>query len=172
MKKSGWATSWKITVCLSALCCCIGIMHASAKSEGTTKVTVHYKQKADDPTDWSLWVWGDNGNGKRFSFTGTDEFGKLAVIELPGAYRKVGVIVSTEDWKKDGGDRFVDIVDGAGEFRITGNGYIDDPSGRDVPYLWAIVGVAAIPALLHAFEHARLKRRGTANQVRLPGGHP
>lgn len=158
MKRTGRAAIFRIGVMIWALCCCIGMLPASAKLEETTKVTVHYKQKEGDATNWSLWVWGDNEAGERFQFTGTDEFGKVAVIELPGAFRKVGVIVSTDDWKKDGGDRIVEIVDGAGELRITGEGYVDDPTGRDVPLLWAIVGVAVIPALLHAFEYVRSRR--------------
>ncbi|MFC5702233.1 pullulanase-associated domain-containing protein [Cohnella faecalis] len=153
-------SGFRIGVMLWVLCCFIGVLPVSAKTTetGTTKVTVHYKQKEGDPIDWSLWVWGDSENGVRLPFTGTDEFGKVAEIELPGKFHKVGIIVSTDDWKKDGGDRFVEIVNGSGEISITGEGYIEDTSGRDVPYLWLIVGVVVIPVLLHIFEYIRSRK--------------
>jgi len=159
MIRNGWTKGLRLgwIGALLWLSMMIGAIPAAAESEGTTKVTVHYKPVEGDTIEWSLWVWGDGESGARFPFTGEDEFGKVAEIELPGAYSKVGVIVSTGDWKKDGGDRFVDIVDGTGVLRVTGEGYQEDPAAN-VPYLWAIVGIAMLPVLLHALEYARSRK--------------
>ncbi|MFB9326428.1 pullulanase-associated domain-containing protein [Paenibacillus aurantiacus] len=158
MKRNLWARGLRIALMLSVLSGWMGLIPAAANSEAETTLTVHYKQKEGDATEWSLWVWGEGQNGERYAFTGEDEFGKVAVIKLPGEYRKVGVIVSTEDWKKDGGDRFVDIAGGSGELRIIGEGYVEDSAGRDVPYLWMIVAIVLIPAILHAMEYARSRK--------------
>jgi type I pullulanase len=76
----------------------------------TTTVRIHYQQKAGDTKDWNLWVWGDGQNGKVYPFTGTDQFGKYADVVVDGDYNKVGFIVRTDSWEKDGGDRLVDNV--------------------------------------------------------------
>jgi pullulanase len=137
---------------------CFGWTTVSAEEAETTKVTIHYKQKEGDTTNWSLWVWGKGGDGARFEFTDKDDFGQVAEIVLPGQYSKVGVIVSTEDWRKDGGDRFIDISNGFGELFVTGDGNNAPSGGQNMTYLWAIIGLVTIPVLLHVFEYNRSKR--------------
>lgn len=85
----------------------------------TTEVIIHYKEKAGNTKDWNLWVWGENSNGKSYDFTGEDEFGKYAKVKIEGDYNRVGFIVRTNEWEKDGGDHWVEnIRDGRAEVWI------------------------------------------------------
>ncbi|MCQ6267621.1 type I pullulanase [Fictibacillus sp. WQ 8-8] len=105
---------------------------------GKTKVTIHYKPAEGNTKDWNLWVFPEGGEGKAYPFTGEDKFGKVAEIELDGTYKKVGFIVRTDSWEKDGGDRFIDISAGEGEVWVKSgddNTYTEPPDGeyRDLP---------------------------------------
>ncbi|RAN78442.1 type I pullulanase [Bacillus sp. SRB_331] len=85
----------------------------------TTEVIIHYKEKSGNTKDWNLWVWGENANGKSYEFTGEDEFGKYAKIKIDGDYNRVGFIVRTNEWEKDGSDHWVEnIRDGRAEVWI------------------------------------------------------
>ncbi|TBX74035.1 type I pullulanase [Bacillus mycoides] len=85
----------------------------------TTEISIHYKEKAGNTKDWNLWVWGENSNGKSYDFTGEDEFGKYAKVKIEGDYNRVGFIVRTNEWEKDGGDHWVEnIRDGRAEVWI------------------------------------------------------
>ncbi|PHD61445.1 type I pullulanase [Bacillus wiedmannii] len=85
----------------------------------TTEVIIHYKEQSGNTKDWNLWLWGENANGKSYEFTGEDEFGKYAKINLDGDYDRVGFIIRTNDWEKDGGDRWIEnIKDGRAEVWI------------------------------------------------------
>ncbi|MCU5682654.1 type I pullulanase [Bacillus wiedmannii] len=85
----------------------------------TTEVIIHYKEQSGNTKDWNLWLWGENANGKSYEFTGEDEFGKYAKINLDSDYDRVGFIIRTNDWEKDGGDRWIEnIKDGRAEVWI------------------------------------------------------
>ncbi|MCI0765513.1 type I pullulanase [Bacillus sp. TL12] len=96
-----------------------GFSFQSAQAESNTKTTeiiVHYKEKAGDTKDWNLWMWTENASGSSYEFTGEDEFGKYAKVKIDGQYNRVGFIVRTNDWEKDGGDRWIEnIKDGRAE---------------------------------------------------------
>lgn len=82
----------------------------------TTEVIIHYKEQSGNTKNWNLWTWGENANGKSYEFTGEDEFGKYAKINLDGEYNRVGFIIRTNEWEKDGGDRWIEnIKDGRAE---------------------------------------------------------
>ncbi|WP_141439338.1 type I pullulanase [Bacillus cereus] len=84
-----------------------------------TEVIVHYKEQSGNTKDWNLWLWGENANGKSYEFTGEDEFGKYAKINIDGDYNRVGFIIRTNEWEKDGGDRWIEnIKDGRAEVWI------------------------------------------------------
>ncbi|NPC93184.1 type I pullulanase [Bacillus sp. WMMC1349] len=113
-------------------------MQSFASGLGATKVIIHYQPAVNDTKEWGLWVFPEGGEGKAYTFTDEDAFGKVAEIELPGNYDKVGFIVRTESWEKDGGDRFIQIVNGEGEVWVKGGDkqtYTSPPDGeyRDVP---------------------------------------
>lgn len=103
----------------------------------TTKVKVHYQPKADDQRDWNLWVWPEGMDGADFPFTGEDDFGKVAEVELEGDFNRVGFIVKTGNWEKDGGDRFIDgIWDGNNEVWVKAGDdtvYLSNPDGAEAP---------------------------------------
>lgn len=85
----------------------------------TTEIIIHYKEKLGNTKDWNLWLWGENANGTSYEFTGEDEFGKYAKIKTDGDYNRVGFIVRTNEWEKDGGDRWIEnIKDGRAEVWI------------------------------------------------------
>ncbi|HEF1906112.1 TPA: type I pullulanase [Bacillus cereus] len=85
----------------------------------TTEVIIHYKEKLGNTKDWNIWLWGENANGTSYEFTGEDEFGKYAKIKIEGDYNRVGFIVRTNEWEKDGGDRWIEnIKDGRAEVWI------------------------------------------------------
>ena len=84
-------------------------------AQEVTKVMIHYQEDLNNNLDWNLWVWEDGKEGSVYEFSGEDQFGKFAEIELPGSPALVGFIVRTDDWIKDGGDRFIDIENGLGE---------------------------------------------------------
>ncbi|PDZ05560.1 type I pullulanase [Bacillus cereus] len=85
----------------------------------TTEVIIHYKEQSGNTKNWNLWTWGENANGKSYEFTGKDEFGKYAKINIDGEYNRVGFIICTNEWEKDGGDRWIEnIKDGRAEVWI------------------------------------------------------
>ncbi|HDR3655187.1 TPA: type I pullulanase [Bacillus cereus] len=85
----------------------------------TTEIIIHHKEKLGNTKDWNLWLWGENANGTSYEFTGEDEFGKYAKIKIDGDYNRVGFIVRTNEWEKDGGDRWIEnIKDGRAEVWI------------------------------------------------------
>lgn len=85
----------------------------------TTEVIIHYKGQSGNTKDWNLWLWGENANGKSYEFTGEDEFGKYTKINIDGDYNRVGFIIRTNEWEKDGGDRWIEnIKDGRAEVWI------------------------------------------------------
>ncbi|MGG4560275.1 type I pullulanase [Bacillus toyonensis] len=85
----------------------------------TTEIIVHYKEQSGNTKDWNLWMWEENANGKSYEFTGEDEFGKYAKIKIDGDYNRVGFIIRTNEWEKDGGDRWIEnIKDGRAEVWI------------------------------------------------------
>ncbi|PEF76396.1 type I pullulanase [Bacillus pseudomycoides] len=96
-----------------------GFSFQSVQAESNTKTTeiiVHYKEKSGNTKDWNLWMWAENTNGQSYEFTGEDEFGKYAKVKIDGDYNRVGFIVRTKGWEKDGGDRWIEnIKDGRAE---------------------------------------------------------
>lgn len=96
-----------------------GFSFQVAKAESNTKTTeiiVHYKEKSGNTKDWNLWMWAENASGRSYEFTGEDEFGKYAKVKIDGNYNRVGFIVRTNEWEKDGGDRWIEnIKDGRAE---------------------------------------------------------
>ena len=80
----------------------------------TTKVVInfHYKRGDNDYDEWSLWLWEDNGAGTDNAFSGVDEQGAYFSMTAGSKTSKIGFIVRTSDWDKEGdSDRFVDVSD-------------------------------------------------------------
>ncbi|MNW39055.1 Pullulanase precursor [compost metagenome] len=147
---------------IAVFCYVLFVPLVNAEGTDTTKVIIHYTPQEGDTKDWSIWVWGDEAEGARFPFTSVDENGvKTAEIELPGKFAKVGFVVSTEDWIKDGGDQFIDIVNGVGEAHVTG-GALDSAEGSgNAPMLWLIVGPLLVIIYITVMEQLRRRRYAT-----------
>lgn len=83
---------------------------------GDLTVNVHYHRYDGVYDNWNMWVWPDGGEGARFDFAGTDEYGAVNSFKFDSA-NKIGFIVKYNEWdQKDvGADRFLDpskAVDG------------------------------------------------------------
>lgn len=116
-----------------ALTTAIGSIPLKAVADTATEVTIHYKPAENNELEWNLWIWPEGGEGKAYPFTGTDEFGQVATVELEGDHQRVGFIVRTDDWQKDvDADRFVEVLGGEGEvWLISGDAtvYSELPGG-------------------------------------------
>lgn len=153
--------SWLIGALLVVMGLVLPVSYVQAEGKDTTKVVIHYEPLEGDTTDWSLWVWGEGDEGARYPFTSVDEKGmKTAEIELSGQYSKVGFLVSTEDWIKDGSDQFIDVVNGVAEAHVMGGG-LDSAEGMgNGPMLWLIVGL--LLAIIYITVMEQLRRRRVA----------
>ena len=98
--------------------------HASRPNAETKVVRLHYRRNDDSTNDrscyvpWNVWAWdmSNGGNGAAYPFTGYDDYGvyadlDLAVISGGKPVSKLGFIVRTDTWAKDpDGDRSIDIL--------------------------------------------------------------
>ena len=101
--------------------------YASLPEEATKIVRLHYRRNDDTTNDrssyqaWNVWAWDmtNGGNGAAYEFTGYDDYGvyadlDLAVISGGKGLDKLGFIVRTDNWAKDpDGDRSIDIAETA-----------------------------------------------------------
>ncbi|WBW98636.1 type I pullulanase [Oceanirhabdus sp. W0125-5] len=85
--------------------------------ETKTKVIIHYSKDKNSELDWNLWLWEVGKEGKKYEFTGKDDFGLVGEYEFSGGTEGVGFIVRTDDWVKDvDEDRFItEFVNGKAE---------------------------------------------------------
>ncbi|MCW6700756.1 type I pullulanase [Anaerococcus sp. NML200537] len=104
------------------------------QAERTVSVTVHFDKKDGG---WSLWLWPKDGEGKDYPFTGEDENGKYAEIDIKTDKNSLGFLVKDKDWNKDiGEDRFIDISQGT-EIWLKSKDptiYYDNPYGEAKSY--------------------------------------
>ena len=98
--------------------------YASMPASATKTVRLHYRRNDDSTNDrscyvpWNVWAWDmtNGGNGAAYPFTGYDDYGvyadlDLAVISEGREIDKLGFIVRTDNWTKDpDGDRSIDIL--------------------------------------------------------------
>ena len=98
--------------------------HASMPPADTQTVRLHYRRNDDSANDrscyepWNVWAWdmAGGGNGAAYEFTGYDDYGvyadlDLSVISEGRGTDKIGFIVRTDTWSKDpDGDRSIDIL--------------------------------------------------------------
>ena len=97
--------------------------YASLPEEPTKIVRLHYRRTDDTNNDrssyqaWNVWAWDmtNGGNGAAYEFTGYDDYGVYADLDLNviadgKPIETLGFIVRTENWTKDpDGDRSIDI---------------------------------------------------------------
>lgn len=85
-----------------------------ATEQDTTKVVVHYNGDGDK---WKPYVWGvkPGADGKQYDWSGKDDNGYYANIDVPGNQESVGILIKgATDWSKDGSgaDRHQDVDSG------------------------------------------------------------
>ncbi|WP_208528133.1 type I pullulanase [Jeotgalibacillus salarius] len=106
---------------------------AQAESNTYSTLIVHYEEAPDSTQDWNLWVWPEGGDGAVHEFTGEDDFGKIATVDLEGSHNRIGFIVRTDTWEKDGGDRWAETEAGVAEVWIKSGDdtvYTSPPDGE------------------------------------------
>ena len=107
---------------------------------GQTRLVVHYKPSGDSDNR-GVYVWGTDANGSGMSaehhaFTGTDCWGKVAVLTFDGKYDKFGFIITTSEWNKYGADRSATVnADGTAEVWIDGTKYQDQGESTTIETL-------------------------------------
>ena len=101
-----------------------GTDYASMSPEATKIVRLHYRRNDDSTNDrscyepWNVWAWDmtNGGNGAAYEFTGYDDYGvyadlDLSVISEGKEISLLGFIVRTDNWSKDpDGDRSIEIL--------------------------------------------------------------
>ena len=97
--------------------------YSALPDEATKTVRLHYRRNDDTNNDrspyqaWNVWAWDmtNGGNGAAYEFTGYDDYGVYADLDLNviadgKPIDKLGFIVRTDTWSKDpDGDRSIDI---------------------------------------------------------------
>jgi pullulanase len=108
-----------IAVALVAAVTLVGLPHfAAAANPALVKLTVHYQRADSEYTGWNLWLWKNvttgtdvDVNKAGVNFTESDDFGKIARVELDGMdkFESIGIIVRKGDWaaKDVSADRFI-----------------------------------------------------------------
>ena len=98
---------------------------------------VHYRRPGGDYQGWNLWAWPSGAEGASFQFSGTDTFGRYAVVPFPKRPDGAGFVVRQGDWQaKDvDGDRGVSFAEGAVQevWLLSGDTAVHrDPSAIDL----------------------------------------
>ncbi|MBQ1522235.1 MAG: hypothetical protein IIZ74_05685, partial [Erysipelotrichaceae bacterium] len=97
--------------------------YSSKPAEKTRIVRLHYHRNDDTANDrasyqpWNVWAWDmtNGGNGAAYDFTGYDDYGVYADLDLSvigegNDVEQLGFIVRTDNWSKDpDGDRSIEV---------------------------------------------------------------
>lgn len=98
----------------------IPLLTASAAGDETVYVKIRYNRPDGDYSDWNLWVWETDKDGKQVDFMGKDDDGVFAVVESTKEAGEVNFIVRKGDWaEKATGDEAVSLSDGDKEVVVT-----------------------------------------------------
>ncbi len=120
-----------------------------AASTATTTVIVHYHRFDNSYSGWNLWLWPQapkSLGGAAYNFNGSDSFGQVATVKVPGDNTQVGVIVRQGNWiaKDIASNRYLNVTHGTAEvWLLQGN--------PDVYYSLADAQKAMVPAISSAF---------------------
>lgn len=99
--------------------------YSSKPEEKTRIVRLHYRRNDDTANNrevygaWNVWAWdmANGGNGAAYPFTGYDDYGVYADLDLDvisegKGTSRIGFIIRTDNWTKDpDGDRDIVIAD-------------------------------------------------------------
>ncbi len=98
---------------------------SSKPEEKTRIVRLHYRRNDDTANTrevygaWNVWAWdmANGGNGAAYPFTGYDDYGVYADLDLDvisggKGTSRIGFIIRTDNWTKDpDGDRDIEIAE-------------------------------------------------------------
>jgi pullulanase len=134
---------------------------AAPAADGSTRLIVHYRRVKADYEKWNMWVWPkapNGGDGASYVFADQDEFGKVAVIDVPGKHTELGFIVRLGDWesREIGSDRSVNIKDGKAEIWVfQGRKEIEQSRTAADAYLAQAAPPRGLPAFLDSADTIR-----------------
>ncbi len=120
-----------------------------AATAGTTSIIVHYHRFDNSYSGWNLWLWPQapkSLDGAAYNFNGSDSFGQIATVSVPGNNTQVGIIVRQGDWvaKDVSQNRYINVTNGKAEIWLVQG----DPN---VYYSLADAQKAIVPAISSAF---------------------
>jgi pullulanase len=129
----------------------------SVKAASAVEIKIHYNRPDGKYEGWNLWVWEKGKDGKSYSFTGDDDFGKVAIIQMETDATEFGFIVRLNDWQeKDvGDDRFFTVSGGKAEIWLKSADpevYIEKPSVGPVTPPPPIEGDLTLKVHYHRFD--------------------
>ena len=89
----------------------------SIRAADQTTLTIHYNRPDGNYEGWNLWLWETGKDGASYDFTGTDDFGAIAVVTMDTTALEYGFIVRLNEWEmKDvDADRFITASSGKAE---------------------------------------------------------
>jgi pullulanase len=63
-------------------------------------IVFHYHRKDSNYTGWDLWIWEDNGAGKEYEFTNTDDYGVYMALPLStwSNQSSINIIIRPGSW--------------------------------------------------------------------------
>lgn len=91
------------------------------------KIVIHYHRQDQDYDPWGVWLWPEGYGGRWVPFTGEDDYGKIAICEVPKRHERFGFVIRGESWEKD----------------IDHDRYIEDFIG-DLGEIWLVAGDPAV----------------------------
>ncbi len=76
-------------------------------------IVFHYHRSDAVYTGWDLWIWGQNENGKAYTYTGTDTYGKYLYLPVStfSDQTQVNFIIRPGSWTQQSGDINIKYVD-------------------------------------------------------------
>ncbi len=81
------------------------------------RIRIHYHRSDRNYAPWSVWLWPDDYAGQLVNFSESDDYGRIATVELPGHHKRVGFVIRSQSWQKDiEHDRYIEeFTEGEGE---------------------------------------------------------
>ncbi|MFM8784393.1 MAG: pullulanase-associated domain-containing protein, partial [Phycisphaerales bacterium] len=84
---------------------------AARDASAARELVIHWTRLDQAYDGWNVWAWTPGKDGRAYPLSGSDDFGRIAVVPVDDGTDRVGIIVRRGEWlEKDGdGDRFIDV---------------------------------------------------------------
>ncbi|MBQ1193625.1 MAG: type I pullulanase [Lachnospiraceae bacterium] len=85
---------------------------STPSGEGDLTVNLHYHRYDEAYDGWNIWFWPEGGDGARYEFNGTDDFGVVSSVNFDSSVTSLGFIVKLNEWdqKECDMDRYIDTT--------------------------------------------------------------